>query len=222
MGCCEGSCSCGKGNQSPEQENIHLVQMSAKQGMLVMHDWMKGLGSLTLDEEVVEIRFKNNRKDFFRNRNGISLKKDDRVVVEVETGHDLGTVSLTGILADKQFKQKSTRGTEASIEINKGSEALDGERKTDKSGLKKVNRKATQGDLDKWLGAKKRERNILLQSRGLAENLGLKMNISDVEFQGDGGKVTIYYEADGRVDMRELVRKYSNAFQVKIEMRNIS
>ncbi len=201
MGCCEGSCSCGKGNQSPEQKNIHLVQMSASQEMRATHDWIKGLGSLWVDEEVVEIRFKNSRKAFYRNRTGFSLKKDERIVVEVEAGYDLGTVSLAGSLAEKQFEQKSTRN---------------------KAGLKKVYRKATQVDLEKWLGAKKRERAVLLHSRRLAGDLGLEVSISDVEFQGDGGKVTVYYTADGKVDFRQLIGKYTLAFQVKIEMKQVT
>lgn len=168
---------------------------------MATHDWMKGLGALTLDEEVVEVRFKNNRKAFFRNNPGISLAKDDRVVVEVEGGHDLGTVSLNGALAEKQFAQKG-EGVK-------------------KSSLMRIYRRATQVDVEHWLEAKRREREVLLRSRSFAAELQLEMSISDVEFRGDGKKVTIYYTADKRVDFRELIRKYATAFRVKIEMRQI-
>ena len=57
MSCSGGSCSCGK-------------------GMLSTHDWMKGLENLTIDEEVVEVRFKNNRKGFYRNPHGLIIVKD--------------------------------------------------------------------------------------------------------------------------------------------------
>ncbi len=201
MGCCEGSCSCGKGSQSPVQENLALVQMSASQGMLSTHDWMKDLGSLSVKEEVVEVRFKNSRKAFFRNPQGIRLNKDDRVVLETERGHDLGTLSLSGELAEKRFEQKHTS--------------------SHKSTLKQIYRKATEVDLDKWLDAKRRERKVLLESRSIARELGLEMSIGDVEFQGDGKKVTISYTADGRVDFRELIRKYAIAFGVRIEMKQI-
>ena len=201
MGCCEGSCSCGKGNQTPVEENIRFVQLPANQGKLPTFDAMKGLGNLVVDEEVVEIRFKNNRKLFFRNRPGLSVARDDRIVVEVESGHDLGTVTLTGSMADKQFRQKVPSGSKAS--------------------LSKVYRKATKADLENWLKAKKRERDTLLEARKIAGNLGLSMSISDAEFQGDGRKVTIFYTSEGRVDFRELVRKYASAFGAKIEMRQI-
>jgi len=201
MSCCGGNCSCGKGNQSPAQENIHLVQMSTTQGMLSTQDWMKGLGNLTLKEEVVEVRFKNNRKVFYRNPHGLNLSKDDRVVVEVEGGHDVGTVSLTGSLAEKQFEQK---------ESNK-----------EKSSLKKIYRKSTQVDIDKWLESKKREREVMIEARRMASSLDLGMSINDIEFQGDGRKLTVYYTAESRVDFRELIRKYASAFRAKIEMKQI-
>ena len=198
MGCSEGSCTCGKGNKSPVQEHLALVQVSTDQGMLSTGEWMKGLGSLTVKEEVLVIRFKNNRKIFYRNPRGISLQKDDRVVVEAEGGHDLGTVSLTGDQVDKQFEQKS-----------------DGD---SKSYLKQIYRKASQQDLEKWLEAKRREKGVLLESRKLAHGLQPGMSIGDVEFQGDGKKVAVYYTANGRVDYRDLIRKYENAFRVRIEM----
>jgi cell fate regulator YaaT (PSP1 superfamily) len=201
MGCCEGSCSCGKGSQTPVQENLALVQMSTSQGMLSTHDWMKDLTSFTVKEEVAEIRFKNNRKAFFRNPQGIRLNKDDRVVLETEGGHDLGTISLLGDLAEKQFEQKHAS--------------------SHKSTLKQIYRKATEVDLDKWLGAKRRERKVLLDSRSLARELGLEMSIGDVEFGGDGKMVKIRYTANGRVDFRELIRKYAVAFGVRIEMKQI-
>ena len=201
MGCCGGSCSCWKSKQTPVEENIHLVQLPTSQGTLSTIDWMKGLEDLAIDEGLLEIRFKNNRKGFFRNPLHISFSKDDMVVVEAEGGHDLGMVSLTGRLAEKQFHQKASA--------------------KEKAGLGKVYRKATPVDLENWLSAKGREREVLLESRRLAAEMQLEMSIGDVEFQGDGKKVTVYYTAERRVDFRELVRKYASAFRVRVEMRQI-
>jgi cell fate regulator YaaT (PSP1 superfamily) len=175
--------------------------MSTAQGMLSTTEWMKGLNSLSVKEEVVEIRFKNSRKGFYRNIKGLRLQKDDRIVVEAEGGHDVGTISLTGDLAEKRFEQN-----------------LDGSSKTL---LKQIYRKATIVDIEKWLTSKKRERDALLVARRLAGDLRLQMSISDLEFQGDGKKVTIYYTADGRVDFRELIRKYAAQFRARIEMKQI-
>jgi cell fate regulator YaaT (PSP1 superfamily) len=175
--------------------------MSTSQGMLSTHDWMKDLSSFAVKEEVAEVRFKNNRKAFFRNPKGIRLNKDDRVVLEIEGGHDLGTISLSGNLAEKQFEQKHSS--------------------SNKSTLKQIYRLATEVDIDKWLKAKRRERKVLLDSRSIARDLGLEMSIGDVEFRGDGKKVTISYTANGRVDFRELIRKYVVSFGVRIEMKQI-
>lgn len=201
MECCEGSCSCGKGKQTPLQENLSLVQMSATQGKFGTQDWVQGLGSLRLKEDVVEVRFKNNRKDFFRNPHGIRIKKDDRVAVEAEGGFDLGTISLSGEPAENQFELKGN-----SLKT---------------SSLRQIYRKASEVDLEKWLSAKRRERGVLLESRCIADKLNLEMSIGDVEFQGDGEKVTVYYTADGRNDYRPLIREYVATFRTRIEMKQV-
>jgi cell fate regulator YaaT (PSP1 superfamily) len=51
--------------------------------------------------------------------------------------------------------------------------------------------------------------------------LGLKMKISDVEYQGDGKKATFYYTADERVDFRELIKRLAEEFRIRVEMRQI-
>ncbi len=199
MSCCGGECSCGKGNKTPAEESVHLVQLPASQGKLSGYDWGSGLKNLAVEEEIVEVRFKNMRKGFFKNRFGLELLRDDRIVVETDGGHDVGTVTLTGSTAAKQFDIK--------IES------------TNRSGLLRVYRKATGVDLENWLKAKREERDVLLESRKIASNMGLEMSISDVEFRSDGQEVSIFYTAGEGVDYRELVQKYASAFRVKVEMR---
>ena len=201
MGCCEGSCSCGKGKQAPVRENQSMIQMTPGQGMWSAEDLIQGLGSFKVKEEVVEVRFKNMRKDFFRNPQGFRLKKDDRVVVEAEGGFDLGTIILTGELAEKQVEQKHNTQK--------------------KHSLKQIYRKATEVDLEKWLSAKKRERTVLLESRIIAAKLNQEISIGDVEFQGDGNKLTVYYTANDGLDYRTLIKEYKAAFRARIEMKQI-
>jgi cell fate regulator YaaT (PSP1 superfamily) len=169
--------------------------------MLATHDWMKDLQNLKLEEEVIEVRFKNNRKEFFRNNRLLGLKKDDRVVVDAEGGHDVGTVSLTGALAKRQYDKKG------------GGSKI--------SALNSVYRIAREPDLEKWLEAKKKERPALLKCREMAASLKLSMSIGDVEFRGDGKKLTIFYTADERVDFRELLKLCMHEFKMKIELRQI-
>ncbi len=201
MACCSGGCGCGKSDQNPVQEQLFLARLSTEKGMLSTHDWMKGLPNLRLEEEVIEMRFKNNRKEFFRNSKDLRLNKDDRVVVDIEGGHDVGTVSLTGALAKKQFDKKENG------------------RKI--SALNHVYRIASETDTNKWLDARTKDRSAMIRCREMAASLNLDMSIGDVEFRGDGKKLTIYYTADGRVDFRELLKRVMHEFNMKIEMKQI-
>ena len=131
----------------------------------------------------------------------LRLEKDDRVVVDVEGGHDLGTVSLTGELAKKRW-QKNYPGEQ-------------------KNTLRQVYRIAADADTERWLEARKQDRPALLRCRQLAAQLELEMSISDVEYRGDGKKITVYYTADHRVDFRELLKLLMDEFKMKIELRQI-
>jgi cell fate regulator YaaT (PSP1 superfamily) len=160
---------------------------------------MRGPGSLQVKEEIVEVRFKHKRKEYFRNARAIRLEQGDRVVVEAEKGFDLGTVSLAGESAGEQLRKIQALGNSSS--------------------LKQIYRKAGEADLEKWLSSKRRERRVLLEARTIAHRLNLQMSIGEVEFRADGRKVTLYYQAGGGVDVEALHRTYASAFQVGIEMR---
>jgi cell fate regulator YaaT (PSP1 superfamily) len=197
MSCCGESCSCGKNEQSVVKENRRLVQLPVEGTMLPTFDWSKGVDHLSVDVEHVEVRFKNGRKAFFRNVAGLELSKDDRVIVESDDGHDLGTVSLSGEAARKMFEPGDN----------------------DQSPLKRVIRKASGKDLEKWLNAKKGELGVLQEARKIANEKGLNLNIKYVEFRGDGRRVSIYYTGTESVDFIDLTRKYASAFRVNVELR---
>ena len=151
--------------------------------------------------DVVEVRFKGSRKEFFRNKENIPLKTGDAVAVEAMPGHDVGVVSLAGELVRFQLKKKGL--TEKSDQI------------------RTLYRKAKQNELDKWYEVKELEPSTLSRTRTIIQNLKLSMKLSDVEFQGDGKKATFYYTADDRVDFRELIKKLADEFHVRVEMRQI-
>jgi cell fate regulator YaaT (PSP1 superfamily) len=135
---------------------------------------------------------------------GVSLKLElgDLVAVEATPGHDIGTVTLTGKLVEKQMKKNNYR------------EDANG-------GLKRIYRIARPADLEKYEQAKAREQSTMIRSRQIAEELGLQMKIGDVEYQGDGNKAIFYYIADERVDFRQLIKVLASEFRVKIEMKQI-
>jgi len=197
MSCCGGSCSCGKKEGNVAEEKVRLVQMPAGEAKLPVFDWTKGLDHLSLEVELVEVRFKNNRKAVFRNVGGLELAKDDRILVESEDGKDLGTVSLSGKAAQNKYKP------EASV----------------KSLLYKVIRKASLSDLEKWLDAKKSEYKYLQEARNIAARLGANLSITDVEFRADGKKITIFYTAEEYMD--KLAKRFEEILLVKVELNRI-
>lgn len=169
---------------------------------LSVFDWLANMEQPSDKEfDIVEIRFKNGRKEFFRNTQGLSLQINEALAVEGSPGHDIGTLSMTGQLVKLQLRQKG----------------LDRE----KENFRKIYRKATQRDIDIWQKAREKEWDTMIRSRGIIDELGLEMKLSDVEYQGDGNKATFYYTADGRVDFRELIKRLAAEFRVRIEMKQI-
>ncbi|MCE3277826.1 MAG: hypothetical protein K0S44_17 [Bacteroidetes bacterium] len=151
--------------------------------------------------DIVEVRFKNSRKEFFRNVNNLQLNVGDVIAVEASPGHDIGIVSISGELVRLQMKKQKVNP--ASPEI------------------KKVYRKAKQTDIEKWQEAQGLEQATMYRARTFAVKLGLQMKISDVEYQGDRTKAVFFYTADDRVDFRELIKVLAEEFKVRIEMRQI-
>jgi len=167
---------------------------------LNVYDWLKDIPEASVND-ILEIRFKNTRKDFYINSNGLKLSAGDIVAVEASPGHDIGVVSLHGPLVELQMKNAGIT--------------------TKKEDLKKIYRKAKQVDIDKWDKAIEREHETMLKSRQISDDLKLAMKIGDVEYQGDGTKAIFYYIADDRVDFRELIKVLANEFHIRIEMKQI-
>ncbi|GEQ84806.1 hypothetical protein ULMS_03140 [Patiriisocius marinistellae] len=170
---------------------------------LTVFDWLSNM-SLPADMILftgVEVRFKNGRKHFYQNSENLTLSIGDVVATEAESGHDIGQVTLTGELVRVQMKKKKE---------NPNAEKLP-----------KIYRKATQKDIDIWQRVRDREADVQKRSREIAIRLGLRMKISDVEFQGDASKVIFYYTAEERVDFRELIKEFARTFNSRIEMKQI-
>lgn len=150
---------------------------------------------------IVEVRFKGSRKEFYRNTEVQGLKAGDVVAVESSPGHDIGVVSMTGELVRFQLRKKGI--TEQSDSI------------------KALYRIAKQNEIEKWYELRDKERTMMLRSRSVIQHLRLQMKLSDVEFQGDGKKATFFYTADERVDFRELIKRLADEFRIRVEMRQI-
>lgn len=167
-------------------------------------NWLKDYENETPKEGellVAEVRFKNDRKDFYSYPSEMHLLEGELVAVETAIGHDIGIVTMVGELIEKQRKRKKNN--------------------TPVEELKKIYRRARVNDVEKFIEAIRQEDHTLYRSREIASSLKLEMKLNDIEYQGDRTKAIFYYTADGRVDFRELIKKLAEEFHVRVEMRQI-
>ncbi len=165
-------------------------------------DWLSNMEMPVMDRfEIVEVRFKGGRKDFFRNSERLELTTGDAVVVDVPNGHHLGFVSLQGELVRLQMKKRKV---------------------PDDENIRNIYRIAHDKDMERFDDVRKREMPTLYRTRKIIGDLKLEMKLSDVEYQADNTKATFYYSADDRVDFRELIKVLAGEFRIRVEMRQIS
>jgi len=199
MGC--GSCSSGGCSPAGCKSNGSCLTNGCSK--LDVYDWLSNMDMPANYKpfSIIEVKFKGSRKDFFINTDNIYLEAGELVAVETTTGgYDVGHVSVTGELVRMQMVKRHVK--EADV-------------------TKKIYRRASSTDVDKWKAAKDLEWETMHRARKLAIELGLSMKISDVDYQGDKTKATFYYTAEGRVDFRELIKRMAESFRIRIEMRQI-
>lgn len=195
--------SCSSGGGKPNGCRTNGTCSTSGCNKLEVYDWLANIdlpgGQQAYD--ILEVRFKNSRKDFFRNAQKINIQVGDIVVVDAASGFDVGIVSIAGELARIQVRKKK-----------KDFKPLE---------ARKVIRIADQKDIDLWIKARSKEKELMYKARTLAINIGLEMKISDVEYQGDMSKAIFYYTAEGRVDFRQLIKDMASEFRMRIEMKQI-
>ncbi len=165
------------------------------------YSWLNDLPDTSDQSDIVEVKFKSTRKEYFKNTDNLTIKRGDKIVVATSPGHDVGEVTLTGYLAEKQFKRKI--------------------RNPSRYTLNTIYRKVTSSDTELLQQARSREKETMIRARRIVLDLGLEMKIADVEFRGDNKKAIFYYLAEGRVDFRELIKAYAQEFGIRIEMKQI-
>ncbi|MFR9650415.1 MAG: regulatory iron-sulfur-containing complex subunit RicT [Rikenellaceae bacterium] len=182
--------------------NHDNVEATIHKGCYKLHEnnWLESYPE-NVPSDIVEIRFKNTRRSYYRNVENLELKEGDIVAVESSPGHDIGVVSLIGDIVAKQMKRV-------------GFYPQNGE-------YRKIYRHAKPSDIEKWQEAIELEHETMILSRQIAADMGLNMKIGDVEYQGDKIKAIFYYIADERVDFRELIKVFADRFRIRIEMKQI-
>ena len=201
MSCTNCSTSSGSSNVSGGCKSSGSCSTSGCDKLNV-YSWLTGMEpSRYNNSDLVEIKFKSTRKEFFRNTNKLDIHPGEPVVLESASGYDIGIVSMLGELVKRRMRIKKLA--------------------TDAKDIPNIVRKPNQAEIEKWQEAMTLERPTMLKARHIATELKLNMKISDVEYQADATKATFYYTADDRVDFRELIRHLADQFKVRIEMRQI-
>ena len=144
--------------------------------------------------EVIGVRFKEVGKVYYFDPNGIQMKKGDMAIVETARGVECGEVAME----NREIEDKDIVHP-----------------------LKKMIRKATQGDLKKVEENRKKERHAFEICEMKILDHKLEMKLVDVEYTFDNNKILFYFTADGRVDFRELVKDLASVFRTRIELRQI-
>jgi cell fate regulator YaaT (PSP1 superfamily) len=197
------SCSCGVDSEGAVKGcNNNGGCATGGCNKMNVFDWLSNMDMPVTDRfEIVEVRFKGGRKEFYRNNEGLDLVTGEAVIVDVPSGHHMGYVSMQGELVRLQMQKKKVAND---------------------NNIRKIYRKATIKDLEKYDSVRKREMPTLFRTRQIIQQQKLGMKLSDIEYQADNTKATFYYSADQRVDFRELIKILASEFRVRIEMKQIS
>lgn len=147
-------------------------------------------------QNLLQVKFKGERKAFFANPLQFPFRVKDVAVVEAEKGEDLGVVNLCNVTAQA-----------AKLDPNEP--------------LRKVLRKPTDADLAKHQANKSSELRAREACRQKIVVHNLDMKLVDCEYQLDGNKITFYFTAEKRVDFRELVKDLASEYHTRIELRQI-
>ena len=161
--------------------------------------------------DVIEVRFKGNRKEFFSWPSAEPLALHDSVIVEVDRGQDLGRVSAVGPVAAKKCAGSCSGCSLA--------EAAAPPAPTEPP--RSILRRATADDTAIAEQLHREEEDVRRRVLERVKSHTLPMKVSDAEWQWDRKKLTVYFTAEQRVDFRALVRDLANLFHTRIELRQI-
>ncbi len=154
----------------------------------------------------VEVRFKGNRKEYFRwTGDPGAFGVDDPVIVEAERGLDLGRVSALGTLAEAKCAVSCAGcASGAPPPVSRG-----------------IVRRATSRDAAIAVDNRREEETVRHLIRGRVQEHGLAMKIVDAEWQWDRARLAVFFTAESRVDFRALVRDLATRLRTRIDLRQI-
>jgi PSP1 C-terminal conserved region len=171
--------------------------------------------ALPLPKVVYIVKFKQTQRNFVLGpRITRDLKIGTYVKVEADRGEDLGIV--VGCVPADKYNFANRNQYTAGMGPPQGSLGTAGA-----ADLKRIIRLATHDEVS-LLGMKREEEEELLKiCRSKVRQRGLPMNVVDAEYQFDRHKLTFFFEAEGRVDFRELVRDLFSMYKTRIWMQQL-
>jgi cell fate regulator YaaT (PSP1 superfamily) len=150
---------------------------------------------------ILEVAFKGNRREYYSAADE-AVQLSEYVIVEADRGEDLGRVTAYGAVAERKCSGCST-GCAAPAPTMR------------------IVRKAETDEVEKAVALRADEPRVRRITREKVVQYGLKMKVSEAEWQFDRNKLTIYFTAERRVDFRELVRDLARTFRTRIELKQI-
>ena len=148
-----------------------------------------------------EVRFKGTRKEYFSYTN-LDLRPGQHVIVQADRGEDLGEVSAVGTIAERKCSSSSGGCATPTPELE-------------------VIRLAREHEVGRVQALRSDEDRVRAETRKFVAQHGLKMKVTEAEWQFDRNKLTIYFTAERRVDFRELVKDLARTFRTRIELKQI-
>jgi cell fate regulator YaaT (PSP1 superfamily) len=188
--------------------------------------------------QTVEVRFKGTRRSFFTWADDASLLRlQEPVIVRVDRGEDLGRVSAVGAVAAKKCggscscdaapalgppaaEEPAAETTAAEATVAEQPAAGTTAAETTAT-LPPVLRRASQGDIQRHNELRKSEEEHRRRAAAKVREQKLDMKVSDVEWQWDRHRMTVFFTAEQRVDFRSLVRELASDFRTRIDLRQI-
>lgn len=141
-----------------------------------------------------KVQFKHLGKRYTFRCNNLNLSNGDKVVVSTIRGIEVGfVVSAPYELDDSQNNEE----------------------------LKDVIRLCTKEDIAAYEKNKKDEIEVVEKTKLFAKKDNLEMKVLGAEYTLDRQKLIVYFESEGRVDFRELVKHLAETYRTRIELRQV-
>ena len=197
------------------------LAMDQTKGRLASQPSSAGLGlSKSGPRMIYIVKFKRSQKNFILGqRITREVKIGCYVKVEADRGEDLGIVM--GIIPAENFiacnrHRSMTEDSCASRELTVPSQST-----SNIGDMKRIMRVATHDEISLLEVKRDEEEELLKICSTKVRQRGLPMSVVDAEYQFDRNKLTFFFQAEGRIDFRELVRDLFSMYKTRIWMEQI-